>query len=193
MPAEYTGGLGIEGASALKRYVQRGGTVLAFDGASNFAIQQFGLPVRDVIGALRSEDFFIPGSLLGLEVNNRSPAAWGMRDRGVAFFVGSRGFSVVPPAKAGDHAAPPQPVDVVARYASGDDVLKSGWALGAQQHLAGRAAVVHARLGSGDVVLVGFRPQFRGQPRNTFKLVFNTLFAATLPEWPKSGAAVMVP
>ncbi len=80
----------------------------------------------------------------------------------------------------------------MARYPA-SDVLKSGWALGAERHLAGRPAVVHAKLGRGDVVLVGFRPQFRGQPRNTFKLVFNTLHAATLAEWPKKPAAAMVP
>jgi len=78
----------------------------------------------------------------------------------------------------------------VARYPT-ESILRSGWALGEKEHLAGRAAVVHARLGQGDVVLVGFRSQFRGQPRNTFKLVFNTLFAATLPEFPKP--APMVP
>jgi len=190
MPAEYTGGLGVEGAAALKRYTEGGGTVLALDAASRFAIQQFGLPVRDVIGDLRSEEFYIPGSLVGLEVNPRSAVAYGMRERGVAFFVNSRAFEIVAPARAGEKVAPPQAVDVVARYPS-DNILRSGWALGEKEHLAGRAAVVHARLGQGDVVLVGFRSQFRGQPRNTFKLVFNTLFAATLPEFPKP--APMVP
>ncbi|HLB34955.1 MAG TPA: hypothetical protein VJL31_00130, partial [Gemmatimonadales bacterium] len=90
----------------------------------------------------------------------------------------------------GDKVAPPQAVDVVARYST-DNLLRSGWALGDKEHLAGRAAVVHAKLGQGDVVLVGFRSQFRGQPRNTFKLMFNTLFAATLAEFPKP--APMVP
>ncbi|HWP37903.1 MAG TPA: M14 family metallopeptidase [Gemmatimonadales bacterium] len=189
MPSEFVGGLGVEGAAALKRYVEQGGTVLALDGASGFAIQQFGLPVRDVIGPLPSDEFFIPGSLLGLEADPGFAVAYGMRPQSVAFFVGSRAFQVVPPAQAGERAAPPQPVDVVARYPA-NDILKSGWALGAERHLAGRAAVVHARLGRGDVVLVGFRPQFRGQPRNTFKLVFNTLHAATLAEWPKKQPMV---
>ncbi len=192
MPAEYTGGLGVEGAAALKRYAEQGGTVLALDHASDFAIQQFGLPVRDVIGPLSPTQFYIPGSLVGLEVDPGSPVAYGMRQQSVAFFVDSRGFEVVPPASANDKAAPPQPVDVVARYPT-ENILKSGWALGEKEHLAGRAAVVHARLGQGDVVLVGFRSQFRGQPRNTFKLIFNTLFAATLPEFPKPAGTPMVP
>jgi hypothetical protein len=192
MPKEYTGGLGVEGAAALKRYAERGGTVLALDHASDFAIRQFGLPVRDVIGGLSPSEFYIPGSLVGLEVDPRSPVAYGMRPQSVAFFVDSRGFEVIPPARANDKSAPAQAVDVVARY-PGEDLLRSGWALGDKEHLAGRAAVVHAQVGRGDVVLVGFRSQFRGQPRNTFKLIFNTLFAATLPEFPKSTGQPMVP
>src|SRR5690606_14238874 len=47
MPPRYVGGLGVEGAAALKRYVERGGTLVALDGASDFVIRQFGLPLRN--------------------------------------------------------------------------------------------------------------------------------------------------
>ena len=45
-------------------------------------------------------------------------------------------------------------------------------------------------MGDGDVVLIGYRAQFRGQPRNTFKLIFNTIHGATLQEMPPSAAAM---
>jgi hypothetical protein len=41
---------------------------------------------------------------------------------------------------------------------------------------------VNAALGEGQVVLIGFRPQFRAQPRATFKLIFNALFVAAAEE-----------
>ena len=48
MPEELTGGLGAEGVKALREYVERGGTLVCLNNASNFAIEQLSLPVRDV-------------------------------------------------------------------------------------------------------------------------------------------------
>ena len=48
MPDEFVGGMGLSGALALKRFVEGGGTLVALDGASDFAIEQFGLPIENV-------------------------------------------------------------------------------------------------------------------------------------------------
>ena len=74
---------------------------------------------------------------------------------------------------------PAPPVEVIARYAE-EDLLMSGWALGEESAIGGEAAVVRVAHGDGHVVLFGFRPQFRGQTRATYKLLFNALMIGHL-------------
>jgi hypothetical protein len=190
MPEQYTGGLGLEGALELEQYVKNGGSIVAFDGASVFAIEQFGLPVRDVTDDVPSSEFFIPGSLIRTTVNTKHPLAYGMQNTVAASFQQSRAFEAVQQDRTGEGGredlapADPPPVEIVARYAE-DDLLMSGWALGEKEHIGGTPAMVNVRHGDGNVVLFGFRPQFRGQPRGTYKLLFNALHAATTDGLPQ--------
>ncbi|HJR35350.1 MAG TPA: hypothetical protein VJ817_10400, partial [Gemmatimonadales bacterium] len=47
--------------------------------------------------------------------------------------------------------------------------------------LQGRAAALDVKHGKGHVLLIGFRPQWRGQPFGTFRAVFNAaLFGGEL-------------
>jgi hypothetical protein len=61
----------------------------------------------------------------------------------------------------------------VARYVE-RDVLQSGWLIG-EKHIAKKSALVAAKIGAGQVILYGFRPQHRAQTYGTFKLFFNAL------------------
>jgi hypothetical protein len=190
MPVEFTGGLGVEGASALKRFVERGGWLLAIDQATDFAVAQFGLPVRNQVAATRPSEFFIPGSVIRVEVDSSDPLGYGMPQDAYALFVRSQVFSVVPPASEGGRRGE-RNVDVFARYPR-ENYLASGWAHGADRYLAGRIAAMRIPLGRGQIVLFGFEPHFRGQPRNTYKLLFNPLFASTLDPtvWSREGVGV---
>ena len=85
----------MEGALALKRYVEAGGTLVAFDGASDFVIDQFGLPLRNVVANVSSEQFFIPGSLIRTKVDIEHPLAYGMQEEVAASFQRSRAFEIV--------------------------------------------------------------------------------------------------
>jgi len=186
MPSQYVGGVGAEGTAQLKRFVEAGGTLIAFDQATDFPIDQFGLPVRNSVADLPPERFFIPGSLIRTDVDTDHPLGFGMEGQVAASFSQSRAFEVVGLPRAGEGGHEPTvaeadapAVDVIARYAQ-EDLLMSGWAMGEERYLAGRPAMVTVGMGSGKVVLFGFKPQFRGQPRGTYKLLFNAINRATL-------------
>ena len=115
--------------------------------------------------SLRPADFYCPGSVLRVEVETSHPLARGLGRQLDAYFVNSAAFEVTDDSRA----------RVVARYSqSKDELLRSGWLLGAQ-YIAGRAALVEVTLGRGRVVLFGFRPQHRGQTWGTFPFVFNAV------------------
>jgi hypothetical protein len=167
-PAELTGGLGEAGASALRRFIEEGGTLVVWDDSADFAIQQLKLPVRNVLSGLKTSEFYCPGSVLRAEVDTAHPLARGLRPETDVYFVNSAAFEATDPAR----------VRVVARYAArAEDVLRSGWLLGAQ-YLAGRAALVEVPHGRGRVILFGFRPQHRAQTWGTYPFVFNALESA---------------
>jgi hypothetical protein len=194
MPDAFVGGLGSPGSAALQRFVEAGGTVLGFDKSTAFLIDQLGVPVRNVVGGLPDTDFFIPGSVLRMDVDTATGLARGMPAEAAAYFSRSRAFETIRLSRTDeggreDIARAPEPhVDVITRYAT-DNILMSGWALG-EQRLAGRPAMVRARVGEGSVVLYGFRPQHRGQARGTYKLIFNALYESTAPRIRTGGAPI---
>ena len=75
MPPEYTGGLGQAGVKALREFVEQGGTLVCLNRASTFAIEQFKLPVRDIVANVSEKEFFVPGSILRIELDTTHPIA----------------------------------------------------------------------------------------------------------------------
>ncbi|MCY4223574.1 MAG: M14 family zinc carboxypeptidase [Bacteroidetes bacterium] len=185
MPEIYTGGLGLEGTLALNEYVTEGGILVALDAASDYVIDQFGLPIENVVEGVSASEFFIPGSIVQLHIDHAHPIGYGLPSQTAASFVRSRAFLTVRRSNLQEggrielYQADPLPVEVIARYAE-EDILMSGWALGEDQYLSGKAAVVRVSHGEGAIVLFGFRPQFRGQTRGTYKLLFNALMMGNI-------------
>ena len=167
-PARLSGGLGTAGVTALRDFVDGGGTIIAFNDACDFAIGALELPVVNTMPALSSREFYAPGSIFRLRLDTGSALTEGMPEETIAWFESGPAFEVRDPTRA----------RVVGRYPTAPgDVLLSGWVLGAQ-HIAGKAGLVEVRRGSGRVVLFGFRPQYRGQTQATFPLLFNALRSA---------------
>ncbi|HEV2915872.1 MAG TPA: M14 metallopeptidase family protein [Pyrinomonadaceae bacterium] len=168
MPAELTGGLGQEGVRALREFVEQGGTLICLNRASDFAIEQLGLPVRDVTEGLKETEFYVPGSILRTELDTSHPIARGMPKQSIAWAEDSPVFEI-----KSDPAALAR-VRIIARYPANSDLLLSGWLLGGER-IRGRAALVEVGLGRGHIYLFGFRPQYRGQSLATYPLLFNAI------------------
>jgi hypothetical protein len=163
VPDPYAGGLGAPGVAALKDFVQAGGRIVAIEDATEFVTELFELPVASGVEGLRNTEYYIPGSILRLELDSSSELAAGMDTESIAWYgTGSTAFEVSDPG-----------IRVAARYGSPDPLL-SGWVLGGDK-VAGRPAILEADVGRGSVVLFGFQPNYRAQTVATFPLLFNAL------------------
>ncbi len=181
MPDEYTGGLGEEGVKALREFVEAGGTLVCLNRASDFAIEQLKLPVRNVVDGVPRTDFYVPGSILRIELDTNNPIARGMPKEAIAWVENSPVFEVsgtgVPPVdqtQSNTGRMPVPQVKIIASYPKDKDPLLSGWLLGGDR-VKGKAALVEVSMGKGRIILFGFRPQYRGQSLATYPLFFNAI------------------
>ena len=166
-PPEYRTGIGAAGVTALREFVEKGGTMVTLGGASNFAIERFGLSIRNAVAGKSTKEFWCPGSTLKIKVDNTNPVAFGMpQDALAVYLMGNPAFVLTPTAHN-------ERYEIVARYAD-RDLLQSGWLVG-EDTLARTGGVVTAHMGTGKIVLIGFRTQHRAQTYGTFKFLFNSL------------------
>jgi hypothetical protein len=159
MPDEFTGGLGTAGAAALKQFAEAGGKLIFLNHSTLYAITALGLNARNVLGSASNLQFYSPGSLLNVKLDLTDPLTRGLPESIAIWSEGSPAFETQE--------------RTVASYPE-SNVLASGWLLG-EKLIAKRSALVDVKLGSGHVILFGFRPQYRAQSYQAFKLLFNAL------------------
>ena len=150
-----------------EQFIRRGGTLVCLSNASAFAIQQLKLPVRNVVAGLRSDEFFLRGSIVEVTTDPSHPIMAGMPAKAAVFVDGSPVFEPDPSFNG----------TVLAKYQDAGSPLLSGYLIG-ENHLNGKAAALDVPLGDGHVVLIGFRPEWRGQPFGTFRVLFNAVLYA---------------
>jgi hypothetical protein len=166
LPAEFTGGITEAGVKNLKEFVNNGGMLICFDNACDLAIKEFKLPLTNTLEGVRSSEFYCPGSIVELDVDNKHPIASLLPPSVPAYFINSSAFAAAADAN----------VRVIARYAK-ENVLLSGWLLG-EDRLSGQIALAEVGVGKGRIVLFGFRPQHRGQTWATLPFIWNALSTA---------------
>ena len=147
----------------LDQFVRTGGTVVCLGGASTFAIAQFKLPVRNVVAGLRPEEYFLRGSLVEVTTDTMHPVMAGMPEKAAVFVDGSPVFETLEGFTG----------RVLARYQETGSPLLSGYLIG-EKHIQGKAAALDVQVDQGHIILLGFRPQWRGQPFGTLRVLFNS-------------------
>ncbi|MBI4473902.1 MAG: hypothetical protein HY646_14640 [Acidobacteria bacterium] len=175
-PPEFAGGIGEIGVQHLRDFVNEGGTLVTMDEATEFAVHQFALPLKNTLAGVRPQDFYVPGSLLKVVLDTDNPIAYGMPRETPVFFQHNAAFEVSGNAKS------------VGEYPLVNPLM-SGWILG-DQRLFGKTAIADVPIGRGRVILLSIRPQFRAQVRGTYKLLFNSLYygPATLTIYEGQGS-----
>jgi hypothetical protein len=176
VPAEYRATTGAISRTRtlpqLKQFVEDGGTLISIGASTSIGVE-LGLPVTSALvetgsGAtmrpLTRDQFYVPGSVMRVRVDNSTPLGYGFERDVDVFFENSPVFRLG--ADLG--------VRRVAWFV-GASPLRSGWAWG-QRYLEGGVAVADTQLGRGRVLLFGPEITFRAQPHGTFKFLFNAIY-----------------
>lgn len=166
VPGEYVGGIGQTGVESLREFVAGGGTLIAFNNASLFVIDQFGLPVTNVLANLKPDEFYCSGSLLRVEIPDANrPGLWGLPRDPVVMFERGPAFATNPGFRGA----------VLASYAENVSPLASGYLLHPER-IEGKAAALEVGYGNGRIYLFGFKPQWRAQSHGTYKFFFDAIY-----------------
>jgi hypothetical protein len=157
----------------LRTYLENGGTIITI-GSSTSLAQHLGLPVRDALTRvvdgrerpLPRSEYYVPGSLLQVRVDDTLPVAYGLPQHVDVMFDNSPVMRIESGA---------QGIRPIAWFDS-PTPLRSGWAWG-ERALEGGVVMAEADVGSGRLFLFGPELLFRAQPHGTFRFVFNSLYA----------------
>jgi hypothetical protein len=166
VPERYVGGVGERGMDELRDFVNQGGTIVAFNNASLWAIEQFSLPVTNALTGLSPNQFFCSGCLVKVHVEDpKNPLVAGLSADPIVMFERGPAFDTKPDFKG----------TVLARYPRERSPLESGYLAGPER-LEGKAAALDVNYGTGHIILLGFRPQWRGQSHGAYKFFMNALY-----------------
>ncbi len=176
VPPRYEGGLGDIGARELDAFVRAGGTLVCLNSSADYAISALHLPVRNVVDTVSRRNYFSSGSILEVTTDPSQPVMAGMPERAKVFVDGSPVFATLDGFEG----------SALAKYQKEGSPKLSGYLLG-EKYIQGYAAALDVKHDRGHVVLIGFRPQWRGQPFGTFRVVFNSvLFGRDVAEKTKA-------
>jgi hypothetical protein len=159
------GGMGLEGLSALGRFVEAGGALITL-GEASAVPADFGL-APEVETQRPSKDFYAPGPIVAARVlAPENPLFYGYQDKTFPVrFASTVLFSLPPSLRA----------HVLMDFQGGAKGVESGLMNGADE-IKNRPAVVDLVEGKGQILMFATNPIYRWQNFGEFRLLFNALF-----------------
>lgn len=159
----------------IKKFLEDGGKVVTIGSSTNLAYH-LQLPVRNAMveivngteKRLPDEKYYVPGSVLNVEVDGKQQANWGMEKEADVYFDNSPVFRLTGDAIAAGKIKP-------LMWFNSATPLRSGWAWG-QAYLQDGVTAFEANVGKGKLYAFGPEIAFRAQTHGTFKLIFNQLY-----------------
>ncbi len=177
-PPQFTKGLGKKGMEKLMAWFADGGIIVSWGASTGLFLkdlaipagkdekEEFQLPVRDISKELEKAGLYCPGSFLKINLLPHHAITLGMEKQGGILFNNGPIFETWLPDFDMDRR-------VIAKFPE-KDILLSGYCE-KEEKLGNRTVMVWVRKGKGQMVLLGFSPQFRASTPVTYKLLFNSL------------------
>jgi hypothetical protein len=178
-------GMGLDGAAALRRFVERGGLLIT---SGNSSLLPITLGFNPTVTQFTTTRLNARGSVIRVQPApgvTASPILYGYESSSFPIYFSQAPVlnvtprDTVPVGENRDPAFAAQQERMRARtilrfHEKADSLLVSGLLVGGDE-LAGKAAVVDAPLGSGHVVLFGIRPMWRWESQGSFALALNAI------------------
>ncbi len=176
---DITGGLGFDGMVAIEEFIKGGGTLI---GLADGGVLATSSGLTPDIATVRPVGLNTPGSILTTRVLGDHPLTWGydewthvFRGNGPLYQVADYNRHLVM-MQFGSKVVP-QPVESDAEDAGADPppLVQSGAILGGEKAIDGAPALLHTRVGSGNVVLFAWNPLHRNINRHDHAFFYNAL------------------
>ncbi|HYW95646.1 MAG TPA: M14 family metallopeptidase [Bacteroidales bacterium] len=175
---EFTKGMEKEGLQKILKYVNDGGTVVSWGGSADLfngplsynsdkdEKEEFQFPIRDISDQLKKKGLVCPGTLIKMKLAAGNPLTAGMPSETGIFYQGGPVFVSSVPFFDIDRR--------VIGTVPENGVVMSGYCE-KPELLANNTLMIWLKKGKGQLILMGFKPQFRASTHATYKLLFNSL------------------
>jgi hypothetical protein len=176
-------GMGFDGVSALKKFLDRGGLLITTGNSSNLPIS---MGLTTAVAVNTTTQLNARGGIYRAQpVSMASPILYGYENKSFPIYFNQSPVMQVTPRDTTADNAGIDPAIVAARegqrakvilkyHQTADSLLVSGLLAGGQE-LAGKAAVVDAPVGKGHVILFGIRPLWRWESQGSFAMAINAI------------------